>query len=368
MDSFSSLSIASSRFCEEKLIVSLQKLGFGDEISIGDVIAATGHELPYIQVENLRFDKVLGQGSSFEVCREEYCKREGTPYYVAVKRFRSHKGGGRSTDRRKRYTGFLRELRVLMHPPLKSHGCIVQIVAHGWINDPQEGGQPYLVMDYSDHGTLVQYLQRCNIPLGERRELILDAASALKAIHDSRIVHGDIKPENVLVFDNDDNDGLDFIRPQVARLSDFSSAIFEQDITLNMATYLGTGRYLAPELGRSGYQSDDGQPTMDLYQKADIYSFGLLIWEVLNNGQSYIESAFLQPGEEDSHFPDRMSSEGEDALYGLAKDFLGDSSELKAAPELSVIFTEAISMSLKERPECRASMGEILQTLAQGTR
>ncbi|KAI0387559.1 hypothetical protein F5Y04DRAFT_274412 [Hypomontagnella monticulosa] len=361
----------SSRFANnpQEAIPNLEELESNNEISAGDVVTATGNRLPYIHIETLRFDKVLGRGTSFEVRREEYHKPGGSPaYYVAVKRFRSF-GGGQMIDRSKRYRAFLRELRVLMHPPLRSHGCMAQAVAHGWFDDPHEGGQPYLIMHYSQHGTLVEYLRRCKIPVDERRELALDITSALKALHESRIVHGDVKPENVLVFDNDDNEGRDIIRPQVARLSDFSGVIFEQDFSReSQVTYLGTQRYLSPEMLSPLYSGDDGLSSFDLFMKADIFSLGLLIWEVFKNGHPYIDHSLKKTDETEHDFRKRISGHEPDALCSLMKDFLRGSNEIDAESKHSIIMSEAISMCLKDSPARRASVRDIIQTLAQGIR
>ncbi|OTA84862.1 hypothetical protein M434DRAFT_166065 [Hypoxylon sp. CO27-5] len=255
-----------------------------------------------------------------------------------------------------------------MHPPLRSHGCMIQALGYGWVDDPQEGGQPYLIMDYSHHGTLVEYLQRCRTTIDERRELALDVASALKALHESRIVHGDVKPENVLVFDNDDNEGREINRPQVARLSDFSGVIFEQDFTQKShVTYLGTERYLPPEMLGLTDGSRNELPSFDLFKNADIYSLGLLFWEILKNGQSYIDPRLKEEGETDLDFRRRISNREPDALYVLAKEFLDSSGEYVESKH-SIAFIKAISMCLGDSPNCRGSMGDISQALAQGIR
>ncbi|KAH7018917.1 hypothetical protein EDB80DRAFT_869590 [Ilyonectria destructans] len=61
--------------------------------------------------------------------------------------------------------------------------------------------RPYLVMNYSNIGTLAHFAQNRSLDLIERRLLARDVAMAIRALHDCNIIHGDVNPENVLVFD-----------------------------------------------------------------------------------------------------------------------------------------------------------------------
>lgn len=361
-----SLSLGDSRFSD----VPRQDQVVTD-FSVADIVAATKNEVPFIVPYALTFDKDLGQGTTFRVTRELYNNAGRTPYYVAVKRFVAVRDV--PNNPRKRYAGVLRELRVLTHPPLRSHGCIAQVIAYGWTENQSHGLQPYLVMDYSENGTVVQYLKLRSIPLHERRELALDVAAALKAVHECGIVHGDIKAENVLMFDNNspvDPDDEYILRPQVARLADFSCTVFEQDfINQSEVYYLGTQTYNAPEIaGRSVCRYTSIKQTFDLFKLADCYSFGLLLWEVINNGRPYHDSAALRPGEKVNDFLDRISGDGQDTLCGLALSFCDTLEEVKANPEIADAVKKTLSSCLRDDPFQRCTMDEALTFLADGIR
>lgn len=360
-----SLQSDASRFANRtsELLYQLSRPQTSAEVSIADILAATKSELSHIASDRLHHASVLGQGTSFRVTREEYHKRGASPYYVAVKRFLTPQNGPKSGH----YQALLRELRLLMHLPLRTHGCIVQAVAYGWTESTQGLVQPYLIMDYSDHGNLIDYLRRCKIPIDERRELALDVASALKALHDCKVVHGDIKPENVLIYDNNDYEGMDIIRPQVARLADFGGSIIEQDFDfLPEIAYLGTPKYLAPEI--AGYIKGTGLCPFEIYKKADCYSLGLLIWETMKNGQSYIDPASRKPGESVESFLERIISSGKDVLCGLALAYCDTTEDMIEHTVIGSAIKGTLAMCLKDNPSERALLEDVIQTLAKGTR
>lgn len=90
------------------------------EPDIGAILAATHSELPYIGPECLEFHGHLGNGTSFEVRKEIYRKpgsEKRHAYFVAVKYMKINKSTGE--ELRRLYETVMREIRVLMHPPLR---------------------------------------------------------------------------------------------------------------------------------------------------------------------------------------------------------------------------------------------------------
>ena len=128
--------------------------------SLISILAVLQAQLPVLHPHELSFDGFIGKGGSFEVSRELVMRpgEEGwTPYYVAVKRIAV---SGYDTERLKRqYDSVLRDLRVWTHPGLRHNNSIISILAYGWISS-LESLRPYLVMEYSDSGTLDGYLRR----------------------------------------------------------------------------------------------------------------------------------------------------------------------------------------------------------------
>ncbi|TVP56565.1 MAG: hypothetical protein EA351_07585 [Gemmatimonadales bacterium] len=107
------------------------------------------------------------------------------------------------------------------------------------------------------------------LPFEDAERILTDLAKALAYAHRSRIVHRDIKPENVYL---DEGVGM-------ARLADFGIArAWDSDSGLTLpGTAIGTPSYMSPE-------QVDGR---DLDGRSDIYSLGLLGWEMLTGSQPW---------------------------------------------------------------------------------
>jgi beta-lactam-binding protein with PASTA domain/tRNA A-37 threonylcarbamoyl transferase component Bud32 len=131
----------------------------------------------------------------------------------------------------------------------------------------QDGDMAYLVMEYLPGITLRELLReqrRLTVP---QAVTIMDAIlSGLAAAHRAGIVHRDVKPENVLLAE----DGR-------IKIGDFGLARATTANTATGSQLLGTIAYLAPELVTRG--------TADA--RSDIYSLGILLYEMLTGEQPY---------------------------------------------------------------------------------
>ena len=131
----------------------------------------------------------------------------------------------------------------------------------------QDGDMAYLVMEYLPGITLRELLReqkRLTLP---QTITIMDAIlSGLAAAHRAGIVHRDVKPENVLLAE----DGR-------IKIGDFGLARATTANTATGAQLLGTIAYLAPELVTRG--------TADA--RSDIYSLGIMLYEMLAGEQPY---------------------------------------------------------------------------------
>jgi Protein kinase domain/PEGA domain len=130
-------------------------------------------------------------------------------------------------------------------------------------------GSFYCVMEYLPGETLAERLSRSSaLPVGEAVRIGRDMARALSAAHSQGIFHRDIKPENVLLVPQAG-------APEVVKLVDFGIARLAETARDGRETgeglILGTPQYMSPEQA-SGLSQD---------ARADIYSLGVLLWELL---------------------------------------------------------------------------------------
>ncbi|KAK1556607.1 hypothetical protein Q3G72_008585 [Acer saccharum] len=118
-------------------------------------------------------------------------------------------------------------------------------------------------MDHWINGFSIGYHNNPALDWQTRKTIILDIAKGLAYLHEEcrqRIVHLDIKPQNILLDIN--------LR---AKISDFGlSKLLDRDHSQVVTTMRGTPSYLAPELFSSF-----------VTEKADVYSFGIVVIEVV---------------------------------------------------------------------------------------
>lgn len=168
------------------------------------------------------------------------------------------------------------ELQILRHPPLQNNENIVDLLSVMYHDTGNEEGiriLPALVLEYAEHGSLKAFQEAGYArSMEERLGIALDIARGLEVLHHSGIVHGDIKPSNLLVFRH-------HTRKYIVKLSDFGFAM-----PLEGGQLIGsTEVYSAPEAdGASG-------PSRYLRQQ-DIYSFGLTLWIIFSDGIPYYSS------------------------------------------------------------------------------
>jgi len=149
---------------------------------------------------------------------------------------------------------FLREAQVAGN---LTHDNVISVYDFG-----EEQGQPYMVMEFLRGEDLRSLMKSGRTgDLNFRLRIALQVARALEYIHANKIVHRDIKPENIQVTGSG-----------VVKLMDFGIAKAENTQLTRPGFTLGTPFYMAPEQVR-------GQAVTN---RADIYAFGVLLFELLS--------------------------------------------------------------------------------------
>jgi serine/threonine protein kinase len=247
--------------------------------------------------------ETLGVGATSRVLRG-FDPMIGRP--VAVKLFPAELARGEARDR------FLREARVVGQ---LSHPAIITLHDMGFEESTQT---PYLVMEYVEGMPLDRMLEKGTLPFPRACAFAAQAAEALEAAHNHGVIHGDVKPANILVAANGRIKLTDFGMARVAKRDTGNSPL------------LGTPAYWCPEqiMGRP----QDA--------RSDIFSLGVVLYEMVTG---------TRPFEADT-------------LQGICNRVLSSTvtpaSQLQ--PSVPASFDEIIAACLAKNPDTRLASGEKL--------
>ncbi|HEY1854723.1 MAG TPA: protein kinase [Solirubrobacterales bacterium] len=193
-----------------------------------------------------RLEAKLGSGGMSTV----YLARDTTlDRQVAVKVM--HREMSEQADQLERFRQEARAVAKLSHPN------VVAVIDAG-----EDGGHPYIVFEYVEGETLKQRINRVGaLDAQEALAYAIEIARGLTVAHARKMVHRDIKPQNVLI----DAEGR-------AKLTDFGiSRQLERDGLTATGRVLGTTDYVSPEQAM-GHGVD---------QRSDVYSLGVVLYEML---------------------------------------------------------------------------------------
>src|SRR5438128_1404173 len=172
------------------------------------------------QLGNYRLTRLLGKGGFAEVYLGEHIYL-GTEAAIKVLTMRL------TGDEREQFRNEARTIARLKHPH------IVRILDFG-----VEGTTPFLVMDYAPSGTLRQRYTGKPLPSpASIVPIVMQIATALQHAHDQKLIHRDVKPENMLLES-----------PSHILLSDFGIAVAAHSSrSMNTQNSAGTVYYMSPE-------------------------------------------------------------------------------------------------------------------------
>jgi eukaryotic-like serine/threonine-protein kinase len=182
----------------------------------------------------------------------------------------------RDADRLKRFEQEARATSVLNHPN------ILTIYDIG-----QHEGAPFIVAELLDGAELRAQLSNGALPVRRVLDYAQQIAQGLAAAHEKGVVHRDLKPENLFVTKDGRVKILDFglakLKPQQFSLGVDSEAPTQKPLT-NPGVVLGTVGYMSPEQVR-GQEAD---------QRADLFSFGVILYEMLAGQQAFQGESFAE--------------------------------------------------------------------------
>ena len=135
----------------------------------------------------------------------------------------------------------------------------------------------FFTMELVVGGTLASVIPAAGLPFGEFVRIAVPMADAIGRVHEQGIAHGDLKPENVVVND-DQVKILDFGVARLERAYPAKAVSGDTTVTLDdTGSVSGTLRYLAPEL-LQGQRAD---------HRSDIFSLGVTLYEMISGRQPF---------------------------------------------------------------------------------
>ena len=138
-------------------------------------------------------------------------------------------------------------------------------------------GRPFFTMEFVDGQPITAYCDAHGLSLADRLRLFIKVCLAVQHAHQKGLIHRDLKPSNILVCEEDEAPAPRIIDFGVARALDDRAA--ERSYVTRLHQIIGTPGYMSPE------QADrDGT---DLDTRTDIYSLGVVLYEMLTGTQPF---------------------------------------------------------------------------------
>ena len=228
-------------------------------------------------------------------------------------------------------------------------------------------GRPFFVMELVRGMPITEYCDKQQMSFESRLRLFVQVCNAVQHAHQKGIIHRDIKPSNVLVSHVDDKPTVRVIDFGIAKAT--QARLTEQTMFTEIGQFIGTPAYMSPE------QADPIGADIDT--RSDIYSLGVLLYELLSGTTPFDGKSLRQAGyeemkriirEQEPPRPStRVSSLGA-SLHDIARQRATEPSRLGAIlrGELDWIIMKALDKDRSRRYETANGLALDVQRFLSG--
>lgn len=217
--------------------------------------------------------ELIGEGAFGSVFRAD--QQEPVRRTVAIKVIKP------GMDTRQVIARFEQERQALA---LMDHPGIAKVLDAGMT----EAGRPYFVMELVRGEPITCYCDNHRIDVRERLRIFMQVCHAVQHAHQKGIIHRDIKPSNVLVTTTSEGTALPVVIDFGIAKPSANQRLTEKTLFTAFEMFIGTPAYISPEQA--------ALTSVDVDTRTDIYSLGVLLYELLTGSKPFDAPELLKSG------------------------------------------------------------------------
>src|SRR5262249_17318546 len=151
-----------------------------------------------------------------------------------------------------------------------------------------QSGRPYFVMELVHGVRITDYCDQNSLSTEERLKLFVQVCHAVQHAHQQGIIHRDIKPSNILVAQGSDGEAVPVVIDFGVAKATTNQPLTDKTLFTAFEMLIGTPAYMSPEQA--------ALTSIGVDTRTDIYSLGVLLYELLTGSTPFDTTALLKSG------------------------------------------------------------------------